>query len=200
MLSRGKYWLGAATAAILLTISTTAQSASVSNFSSVFDGPNARIQFSFDIVPVDANTPNGVDSINFDLDDLGATVLDPFIPGSRLLFSSVSGATGEILDDDEFIVDFPVLTVPTSVLFIIADIRTREFFVDPSYSMDLFLNTAAGATPSTLGLQILSEVANQSDFTPGAVVPLPAAAWLFLGALGSLGALRWLRRSKAASA
>lgn len=197
MPSRRMSWIGVATVVALLAVSSAAQSASVSNFSGVFDRLTNRIQFSLDINPVDATTPNGVGSLTFDFDNLGSSFQEPFIPGSTLLFSSVANATGEILDDDEFTVDFPVLTVPTSLQFIVADIGTAQLFLDPSYTMDIFVNLAAGATPSTLKQQLLPVVADQSDFVSAAVVPLPAAAWLFLGALGSLGVMRWLRRQKA---
>ncbi len=183
--------------AVSLALSSAVQSASVTNFVGTVDDVTNRIQFSFDINPVDAITPNGVDSLNFDFDRLGRDFIDPvtqpFIPGSRLIFSSIAGATGELFDDDEFIVHFPTLTAPASVRFIVEGIATGRLLSDPSYSMDLYLNVTFGATPSSLSPQLIAPLADQSDFAPMAVVPLPAAVWLFIAALGSLGALRWLR-------
>lgn len=160
--------------AVIIFAGPTAHATVISNFNSVFDTATNRIQFTFDIAPVDANTPNGVDSINIDFDNLTDGILIdsqsiPFVAGSTLIYSSVGGATGEILDGDEFIVDFPTLTSPTSLAFIIGGISTAELASDPFYQLDFFVNTTAGATPSLLGQEYLFQVADQSNFTSGSV-------------------------------
>ena len=188
-------WIGAIFGLSLLGASGAAHGAVISNFSGVFDTTTDRLQISFDIDPVDADTPLGVDSINFDFD--GFDLADePFVDGvSALLFSSLPGATGEFLDTDEFIIDFPVLNALTSVTFIIDNVVTTGLANDPGYDMDFFVNTTAGATPSALGQQFIANVATQDDFTKGSIPAPGTVALLGLG-LAGLGLVR--RRRKAA--
>lgn len=194
-----QFWIGSIFGLSLLGVSGAAHGAVISNFSGVFDTTTDRLQFSFDIDPVDADTPLGVDSITFDFDGLPLDGLDrAFINGvSTLLFSSVPGATGEFLHDDKFNIDFPVINALTSLTFIIDNVVTTGLATDPSYDIDFIMNTVSGTTPSALGQQIISDIATQADFTQGSLaIPAPGTVALFGLGLAGLGLAR--RRRDAA--
>lgn len=190
MALKGTSRLGGLLVAALLGFSGTAQAAVITDFSGIVDEAAQRLQLSFNIDPVDDITITGVDFINIDFDGLPDG--EPFIPGASLIFSSLPNTSGVAIDVDEYVVDLPVLLVPTSVVLIFEGVETQGFANLTGYDVDLFINTRAGPVQSTRVFQSLVNVATQADFAEGIVevpviVAVPEPGTLALFGLGLTG-------------
>ncbi len=144
--------------------------ASVSNFQSTYDVVNNRIQYSFDLIPVDGATPSGVDHIYLNYNPQNPP--NPFITGTTtLLDSSIVGMSLSIFDVDELFLYFSSpLTSPATVVFILGDTDPASLGA-VTYNLGLVVNTTYGSPPSTLGQQDLGIVETDADYTTGTVPP-----------------------------
>ena len=169
-----------------------AMAAAITNFHSVYDVANGRVQYTMDIDPTTAPTTSGVDSLLLDYDPAPPA---PFIAGTTLLDATVNGASIFIPDDDEIVFLFDLLTSPTSLGFILGGVDAASIGSTATYDFDLELNTVGTTTP----IQIFENIADQSASTAGRVPTsfnqLPVPTTLALMGLG-LAVIGYQRRRK----
>ncbi len=148
---------------------TIGHSASITNFQSTYDTVNNRIQYSFDLVPVDGVTTTGVDQLYFNYNPQDPP--NPYTNGTTtLLDSSVSGTTISVIDSDEIYFNFSSpLTVPTTIVFILGGADAASVGAAGSYALEMYVNPSFGG--SSLIEQSLGIVGTQADYTEGTVPP-----------------------------
>ena len=169
--------------ALLLTLSVyvahSANAASITNLSGVYDINTNRIAISFHIDPA----PTGVDSFYFDIDKSPSPPV--FDPTTSILYSTVPGATiDQIFLQESIWVDFPtVVTTPLdySIVFQVADASA----IAGPLNVDMYLNPDFGDRPSSLPPWVFADIMTMDtgSFSPGDIA-IPEPSTLLLAAVG----------------
>ena len=194
----------------------TSSAATISNFSGGVDDFYNAVSFRFTVAPIDFETPNGIDSIEFSLSGVGvgdepfnnssfATNTDEFLatgPFLPILSTSANGnnffddGSLEFLSGNRVVVSFPsILSSEATLDITIWDITTTgiqipDAFIFPGndqFSVDLILNPSSGTTPSILGEQVFAGIGQNEDFSGRFLgVPEPSPIILFAFSVGSI--------------